>query len=101
MKITAKYLEAVDDCKDQVALFRRHFGEEVEVSEKLCLAHAHEFDWNWAARRLLDVPTWQAYERATAGGWTAYEEAMVPARRAYEEVIAEPSRAFEEKATAE
>ena len=71
MKITAKYLEALDACKDQVALFRRHFGEEVEVSEKLCLAHAHEFDWNWAARRLLDVPTWQAYENTTAPPRTA------------------------------
>lgn len=40
-------------CNSQVNLFRRKFGDAVEVTEELCVSVAGEFDWNWAARALL------------------------------------------------
>ena len=36
-------------CEEQVEEFRKRFGENVEVTEKLAASVADEFDWNWAA----------------------------------------------------
>jgi len=87
MKITAKELETLGACANQVALFRQHFGEEVEITEARCVKYAPEFNWRWIAARWLSAPAQRAYD-----------EAMAPALRAYWEASA---RAFARAAAAE
>ena len=79
MIITAKKLESLGACADQVALFRKLFGERKKVAVDLCRKHAADFDWDWAARRMLSAPAWKAYNEAAAPAWKAYDEAAAPA----------------------
>ena len=66
MKITLAQLKKLRACGAQVALFRKYFGEEVEVTEALCVKHAQEFSWDWAAVNLLSAPALKAYNEAAA-----------------------------------
>jgi len=68
-KITSTQLRRAAACEDQVKLFVRHFGRSVVVTEKLCIEHAQDFDWDWAADSLLSVPARAAYNEATAPAW--------------------------------
>ena len=88
MIIKLAMLKRLDVCSDQVALFKKHFGEQVEVTEAACLAHAQEFNWDWAARHLLFGPARKAYIKATASAWRAYNKALASAWKAYVEATA-------------
>ena len=96
MIITAKQLESLGACADQVELFRHLFGARQKVTVALCRKYAANFDWNWAAASLLSPPARKAYEEATAPAWKAYEEAMAPALKAHEEARATAWKAYEE-----
>ena len=96
MKITLAQLKKLGAREDQVALFLKYFGEEVEATEALCVKHAQKFNWNWAANNLLSAPAQQAYNEAMASAQQAYDEAMASARRACNEATA---RAFARAAT--
>lgn len=69
--ITLARLRARGACKDQLALFKKLFGGQVEITVELCVKHAADFDWGWAARNLLTAPARAAYEAATAGAWAS------------------------------
>ena len=81
-------------CPSQIALFKKLFGTEVKVTRALCLKHAGEFDWGWAAEHLLSSPARRAYKKATAPAWKAYKKATAPAWKAYKEAIATAWKAY-------
>lgn len=57
MKVSAKILISKGACPEQVKVFKKVFGAAtVRVTEVLCVEHANDFDWNWAARQLLPAP---------------------------------------------
>jgi hypothetical protein len=89
MKISATLLERKGACNVQVELFRRLFGaRSVTVTKALCLKHAQEFQWDWAAGHLLAAPALKAYGEATSPARKAYDEATAQACKAYDEAIA-------------
>jgi hypothetical protein len=99
--ITAKELEVAGACTDQVALFRKHFGEEVVVTEARARKVAALFGWDWAARQFLPATAWEAYEKARSTASEAYEKARSTAREAYWKEIATAWEAYEKaRATA-
>ena len=113
MKITVERLRKLRACEYQVAKFAELFPDGVVVTKELCVKHAQDFDWHWAAVRLLSfhalaaydkaitparadyekviAPAWVDYKKAVAPAWARYEKAAAPARADYEKVI-EPAR---------
>ena len=89
MIITAKKLESLGACADQVELFRHLFGERQKVTVDLCRKYAANFDWDWAAASLLSVPACKAYKEAEATARKACQEATANAWKAYQEATAE------------
>ena len=75
--VTLEQLRSLGACSSQLKKFEEYFGSKFEVTEVLCVAHAHDFDWNWAAYNLL-----------TASALTAYERVRAPARTEYQRVEA-------------
>lgn len=53
MIITVDQLVSANACEKQLKLFTDLFGKEVEVTEDLCVIHAMDFAWNWAASKLM------------------------------------------------
>ena len=100
MIITAKKLESLGTCADQVELFRHLFGERQKVTVALCRKHAANFDWDWAAANLLSAPARKAYQEAMAPARKAYDDATASARKACQEATANAWKAYQE-ATAE
>ena len=88
MKITKALLISKHACRGQVDLFAELFPEGVVITESICLAHATEFDWDWAAKKLLRPPAWKACDEAMAPARKACVEAMAPAWKAYVEAYA-------------
>ena len=83
MKITKALLISKHACRGQVDLFAELFPEGVVITESICLAHATEFDWDWAARKLLRPPAREACDEAMAPVRKARDEAYALAREAY------------------
>ena len=76
MKVTVAQLTKLNACRDQVDLFIKTFGQEVEVTEASCLIAARAgIDIDWAAQKLLTPKQRQAYKDAKAPLWQAYEDA--------------------------
>ena len=88
MKITAELLTRKGACKEQVDKFCDLFPEGVEPTRELCIAHANDFDWRWAAEHLLSASAAKAYEEACAPAVKAYNEARASAAKAYDEALA-------------
>lgn len=86
--ITYKQLKAAGACKSQLRLFRKLFGAKTEVTEELCVKHAHEFDFTWAAVKLLTATALEEYDRVTAPAWEEHERVTAPAWEEYERVRA-------------
>jgi cell division septum initiation protein DivIVA len=86
--LTLATLKKKDACTDQLALFRKMFGESVEITEALCAEHAGMFSWNWAANHLLTAPALAEYERVKAQAWAEYERVTAPALAEYQRVTA-------------
>ena len=88
MKITKALLIRKHACRGQVDLFAELFPEGVVITESSCLAHATEFDWDWAAKKLLRPPARKACDEAMAPARKACVEVMAPAWKAYVEAYA-------------
>ena len=80
-KITARKLESLGACPEQVAIFRRHFGAGVVPTLELVMRYAQVFDWDWAAKNLLSATADKAYQEATAPAYKAYRAARAQAFR--------------------
>jgi hypothetical protein len=94
MKITSKLLRAKRACKAQVDLFKALGGDTLELTEALCVKHASEFDWAWAADNLLSAPAWAEYDRVRASAGAEYDRVVAPARAEYDRVVAPASAKY-------
>ncbi len=102
MKITLTMLRRAGACKPQVKRFAELFGEEADVTEELCVQHAQEFEWDWAASNLLDDDQQKIYREARASAEKIYREACAPAKKIYDETIASAGKIYREaRASAE
>jgi hypothetical protein len=94
--ITLAQLENANVCSVYTEKFRELFGNSTEVTVELCVRHAQDFDWNWAADNLLTATARRAYDDATATALKAHDDAMATARRAYEDAMATALEAYED-----
>ena len=86
--ITLRQLDAKGACQDQRDKFKEIFGSQVEVTLDLCIKHAQDFDFNWAANHLLPSTAEAEYARVRAPAWAEYERVTAPARAEYERAMA-------------
>ena len=86
MKLTAQMLRDKKACGEQVELFVELFGESVSVTQKRCAAHANEFDWEWAAEKLLPKPAWAEFDKVRDAAWAEYYKVCNAARAEYYKV---------------
>ena len=94
--LSLRKLKLLGACTQQVELFHRLFGDRCIVSVELCAAHAAQFDWSWAAQKLLSATAREAYDEAVATACKAYYEAVAPARKAYDGAVATTYKAYDE-----
>lgn len=64
VKITTTQLEEAGACEEEVNEFRDRFGEEVDVTEELCIQNANAFSWSWAGTYLLTEDAYRVYSTA-------------------------------------
>lgn len=83
VKITTSLLRQHDACANQVKLFNTYWPDGCIITSELCVAHALEFDWDWAARHLLSASANAKYDRATASAQAEYDRATAPAWAEY------------------
>ena len=83
--------------QDQIDLFRKRFGESVEVSPELCASVASLFSWDWAAEKLLSDAARADYKRIRdaaradytrieAQAWADYMRIAATARADYKRI---------------
>jgi hypothetical protein len=65
-KITVSLLREHCACATGIAKFKRLFPDGVIVTRELCVQHAHQFDWDWAAGHLLTPTARAQYDAAIA-----------------------------------
>lgn len=83
--ITVEQLEDADACESQVELFREKFGGFVELTEELCVQHAQEFDFGWAACYLeLSCDQFDAFEDLNNQARKVWLEALAPSKAAFD-----------------
>ena len=92
--VTLAQLKSLDACLGEAQRFAELFGDSVTVTRELCVNHAGDFDWQWAARNLLsntqrDVyyaqrkRLWDAYYAQVKALWDAYCAQLKPLDDAY------------------
>ena len=83
--ISAAQLQALGACLDQVERFHEIFGAgEVVITRELCIHHAQEFDWSWAAMYLLTKRGRADYEAKHALLDADYEARRAPLNADYQ-----------------
>jgi hypothetical protein len=83
MTITVKQLRMMKACDSQVELFKQTFGESVELTRELVLAHASKFDLHWFACDYLKGNKLEAYQKARASALEAYYREIASVWDAY------------------
>lgn len=78
MKITVALLKKKRACASQLTRFAELFPDGVDVTEALCVAHARDFDWDWAAARLLPRKAYADYEAKCAPLYADYAAKLAP-----------------------
>ena len=91
-------------CGSQVNLFKKLFGEELELTSEeqaveTALKYASKFYFVWAATRFLTVPAWEEYRKVEQLTWEEYKKVQQPAWKEYEK-IERPARKEYEKVLA-
>lgn len=95
--ITYDQLHKAGACRSQLALFKRKFGQQVEVRVETGVSVADQFDWQWAATNLLTATAWAEYDRVrlaagaeylrtTEAAWAEYNRALATAWAEYNRV---------------
>lgn len=81
MTITAKRLEELGACKDQIATFRAIWGDgPAPMTIEAAVENAEKFSWGWAAAEFLSPEAWAKYNRATDEAWAEYRRAAMRGR---------------------
>ena len=86
--ITLQQLKDKDACTPQLLLFKETFGKSVTLTEELCIKHAQDFDWSWAAYNLLSAPARKVYNETSESAWKVYDKTRAPAQKVYNETLA-------------
>jgi hypothetical protein len=73
MTITVKQLRKLKACEEQVDLFKKLFGESVEITEALIKEHSAKFDIYWLAKNLFSGSLLATYEASRDQLWATYE----------------------------
>ena len=97
--ITLRKLKAKRACQVQLDKFKELFGSKVEITLELCIKHAHDFNFNWAADNLLSASALAEYQRVTASAWAEYQRVTASAYAEYQRVTA-PALAEYDRVTA-
>ena len=92
MKITKALLESKGACNTQVKLFAKLFPRGVTLTKAICMKHAQEFQWNWAAENLLSNTARAEYVKVTDKARKEYWKIEGLARAEYVKVEG-PARA--------
>ena len=66
-------------CRSQAALFKKHFGESVVVTEELAASLSDIFDFGWASRVLLSGASQTEYSKVVTSASDKYIEECVAA----------------------
>lgn len=75
MRISIHTLRANNACSEARKKFRELFGEaEIEVTKELCVKHFEDFDWDWAATRLLTEALYNEYAVLEQALWNEYHK---------------------------
>ena len=72
MRITLQQLRELDAGKRQLLAFEKTFGQEVDLTEEVCVRHADTFHWPWMLDTFVSVADFTA-----RGGVVAVEAAEV------------------------
>lgn len=87
--LTLDTLRRLGACSGQTDLFQKHFGNTVEVTPELCESVAGIFDWNWAARYLLQDQARAEYYRVRGQAQAEYNRVRAQACAEYDRVTAQ------------
>ncbi len=94
MFLTADVLEQAGACREQLELFRERFPEGCIPTAALCRQYP-DFNYDWAAKKLLSPEKWAAYGATVALHWAAYRSAVAPHLAAYQAARAPHWAAYE------
>ena len=95
MILTLQTLRGKGACLGQREKFKRMFGQSANVTVRLCLKVAHDFDFSWAAQHLLSPTAWAEYERVKASAWAEYGRVTATALAVYERATATSRAEYE------
>jgi hypothetical protein len=88
-------LQAKNVCTEQADKFRALFPHGVVLTEALCIAHASDFNFTWAAANLLSTAAQEAYEKACAPARETYNKTLAVAKKACEKACAAAWEAYD------
>ena len=89
MTITAKRLEDLKACRDQIDQFRQIWKDgPAPMTVEAAVENADAFNWEWIACRVLATPAKVEYERAMLKAGAEYDCAIAPAEAEYVRAIA-------------
>jgi hypothetical protein len=83
MKITKRLLQSKGACEEETEKFALLFPKGVELTGALCLKHAADFNFDWAAEHLLSPEQLKEYRRIKGPAWSEYRRIKGPARSEY------------------
>jgi hypothetical protein len=100
MQVSVRLLRCKRACTEQVEKFKELFGAQtIDVTVELCVKHAQDFDWDWAADNLLPetlraeyyakaAPLEAKYEAKRAPLWAEYDAKIAPLEAEYNAKVA-------------
>lgn len=86
-KITSDLLRRRGACMQQIYLFIELGGDRLALTEELCIKHANQFAWDWAADNLLTRKARTYYKRIIEPALAKYEHAVQAAAAEYENTL--------------
>jgi len=84
--ITLKHLTDNDACSSQARLFKRLFGDRVEVTLETMDKYGSKFDVGWAVQNLLDKPAYDEYDKVQQPAYDEYDKVKQSAYDKYKKV---------------
>ena len=86
--LTLTQLKAAGACPSAIARFEQLFGDQVGITKALCVKHASDFNFGWAARHLLGDAAREKYNKTCATAMAEYNKACAPAWAEYDKALA-------------
>lgn len=77
--LTITQLRKAGACASELKRLKIIFGTSVVITEELCVDHAGNCNWDWAARNLLSLPALAEYNRVRTAASAKYNRATARA----------------------